>query len=229
MGRLKDKDKNEMHKKVDGAKDMLEKLNSENKADSTMKEIFDIIKAGGNDVVSAEDDRMPKHLPMNTLEKIKEKLGEKVKVKDEDGNEILQPIYKEEEKIKAIFGLLSERGLNLLDFLEKTLSEAGYTAQMVGSINETMDRTTQILRDIAEIQYRKAKLENERTHLEIQKYKADLKKREIEIKEKANENGSGNTNVIAVGNPSELIAIMEGKRNIQESVIIDEEEENEDA
>jgi len=224
MGRLKKKDKEEAHKGIDDTKELLDKVKSENGLD--IAEIFDIVKAS----VDAEEEE-PQHVPIHALEEIRAKLGEKIPVKDEEGNEVLQPVYSEEEKVKVIFGLLSEKGLNLLDFLEKVLAETGYNGKVLFSINETMSKTTEVLRDIAEMQYRKAKLENERVHLEIQKYKADLKKREIEIKERAVDQGPGDTNVIAVGNPAELLEIMRGKKgldDIKTAEIVDEPEEKEE-
>jgi len=209
MGRLKKKDKDDAHKGIDNTKDLLDKVNGENGFD--ISQIFDIVKAAKED-----DNPDVEHIPLHSLEQIKAKLGEKKLVKQEDGTEIMSPIYNEEEKVKAIFGLLSEKGLNLLDFLEKVLAETGYNGKVLFSINETMSKTTEILRDISEMQYRKAKLENERIHLEIQKYKADLKKREIDIKERTADQGGGSTNVIAVGNPAELLALMQGKKGIED-------------
>lgn len=216
MGRLKKKDKEEADQKIDETKDLMSKVNSGAGVD--LSKVFDLIKGSSED-----DGEEISHIPMHTLQEIKKKLGEKKVVKNDEGEDILTPLYTEEEKVKVIFGLLSEKGLNLLDFLEKTLAETGYNGKVLFSINETMSKTTEILRDIAEMQYRKAKLENERIHLEIQKYKADLKKREIEIKENDPKKGSGGNNIIAVGNINDLMKIMNGNEDVPEATIVEEE------
>jgi hypothetical protein len=139
---------------------------------------------------------------------------------------ILAPLYNEEQKANVIFAMLAERGINLLDHLENCLAEVGYNTNVVMSINETMGKVADLMNNIGENQYRKAKLENERTHLEIQKYKADLKKREIEIKEQVAQQGPGNTNVIAVGSTSELLEIMSGNKGAENIVEVPEREDN---
>lgn len=221
MGRLKKKDKEDAHKGIDNSKDLLDQVKAQNGMD--IDAIFDLVKG------SADSEDEATHIPLHSLKEIKEKLGKKEIVKQDDGPDLLQPIYNEEQKIQVIFGLLSEKGLNLLDFLENVLAETGYNGKVLFSINETMARTTEVLRDISEIQYKKAKLENERVHLEIQKYKADLKKREIDIKERSSEKNPGATNVIAVGNPAELLAIMRGKKGVDDIVqasVVEEEDED---
>lgn len=212
MGRKKKPTRREAEKNMENTKEMLDKVKTQNGMD--VNQIFDLVKS----VSDESEEGSSTHIPVHSLEEIKKKLGEKKVVKNDDGKEILQPVYQEEEKVKIIFGLLSEKGLNLLDFLEKILSETGYSAKVVTSINETFSRAAEVLRDISEMQYRKSKLENERAHLEIQKYKADLKRQEIEIKAKANEKESGNTNVIAVGSTSELLDILNGKKG-KESIV----------
>jgi len=195
---------------IEDNKEILEKLHTESKFD--IKKIFDVIN-----LVSGGDpsEGGPRHIPINALAEIKSKLAATKKETNENGDEILTPLYTEEEKVKVIFALLSERGLNLLDYLEKVIEEGGYSTEVVLAINNTMEKTSDVLRDISEMQYRKAKLENERINLEIQKYKADLKKREIEIKERKVEMGGPSTQVIAVGNPAELLEIMKGKKGIE--------------
>ena len=191
------------HKKVSTVKDLLE----------------NIVNTSGSDFsnflpVTNEDMTGVQHIPVHTLKQIKEKLGAKNEIVDADGNKMLQPLYDEEEKLKVIFGLLSERGLNILDYLENILNEQGFSEGLMMSINEAMGKTTEVLRDISEMQYKKAKLENERAYLEIQKYKADLKKREIEIKEQNNENNlSTRNNIIAVGSTSELMELINGNKS----------------
>jgi len=219
MGRLKKKDKEDADKKIEDTKDLLGKVLSQS---GGMDEIFEIIQS-----VDEEDDDELRHIPLHSLQEVKAKLSEKQIVEKDDGSSALEPIYSEEEKVKVIFGLLSEKGLNLLDYLEKVLSETGYNGKVLFSINETMSKTTEILRDIAEMQFRKAKLENERIHLQIQSRKADLKEREIQIKEKSVEKGAGGTQVIAVGNPAELLALMNGNKGIDdiaEAEVVEEDE-----
>jgi len=219
MGRLKKKDKEDADKKIEDTKDLLGKVLSQS---GGMDEIFEIIQS-----VDEEDDDELRHIPLHSLQEVKAKLSEKQIVEKDDGSSALEPIYSEEEKVKVIFGLLSEKGLNLLDYLEKVLSETGYNGKVLFSINETMSKTTEILRDIAEMQFRKAKLENERIHLQIQSRKEDLKEREIQIKEKSVEKGAGGTQVIAVGNPAELLALMNGNKGIDdiaEAEVVEEDE-----
>lgn len=222
MGRAKRKDKAEVHKGIDGNRDLLDQVKAQNGID--VAEIFDMV-TGNTDMDAVGVD----HIPLHSLKEIKEKLGKKEVVAQEDGPDILQPIYNEEQKVQVIFGLLSEKGINLLDFLENVLAETGYNGKVLFSINETMGKVTELLRDISDMQYKKAKLENERTHLEIMKYKADLKKREIDIKEKAVDKnlGSSGTQVIAVGNPAELLAIMQGKKGVEDIAQADVVEEEE--
>jgi len=160
----------------------------------------------------------PSFVPIHTLQKIKETLGKKEIKVDDSGQEILVPVYAEEEKAKVIFGLLAERGINLLDHLEDCLGKVGYDVDMVDSINASVGRVGEMLRDICDLQYKKSKLENERTNLEIQKYKADLKKRELDIKEKAVEKGPSNTNVIAVGNAHELLKMMQSNKTLNDEI-----------
>lgn len=182
---------------------------------STVKDLLGKISGSGDGIseilgmVPTSENDIPNHVPLHCLEEIKKKLGEKKTIVNEDGNSILQPIYSEEEKVKVIFGLLSERGINVLDYLERMMESDGYHPKLLESINETMGRTSEVLRDIAEMQYRKTKLENERINLEIQKYKADLKKRELDIKEKSKDNIQS-TNIIAVGSTKELLEVMSG-------------------
>lgn len=223
MGRPRNEDKKKVHDGIGEAKKLMEDANAEN--GTSITDILAVISDKPTVHSVPEHDGM--HIPINTLQTIKKKLGEKVVKQDDDGNDILVPLYNEEEKAKLIFAMLAERGINLLDHLESCLSEVGYSEEVVSSINNTMGRVAETLRDIGEIQYRKAKLENERTHLEIQKYKADLKKREIEIKEQVANQGPSNTNVIAVGSTSELLALIGGERNednIEESIIVKEDE-----
>ena len=173
------------------------------------------------DVVESESDN--NHKPINSLETIKAKLSEKKKTTDVDGKEIFQPIYSEEQKVKAMFGLLSERSINLLDFIERELEDTGYDGKIVFALNETMDRVSNTLRDISEIQYRKAKLENEKVHLEIQKYKADLKKKELDIKEKKyDKDKPSTTNVIAVGSQAELMKLITDGKGIPDANVVEE-------
>jgi len=131
----------------------------------------------------------------------------------------------EEEKAKLIFALLAERGINLLDHLENCLAEVGFNANVVMSINETMKQVGNLMENIGESQFRQEKLKNERIHLEIQKYKADLKKREIDIKEKVADAGPGNTNIVAVGSASDLLEMMSGGDvNVSETNVVESED-----
>ena len=221
---MTDKDKPDL----DQTKDLMQKVQAQNGSIST--DLMSLLKDVSSDFLPATSDT-DRHIPVHTLEQIKKKLGETVKTKDEDGKEITKPLYTEEEKVRVVFGLLSEKGLNLIDTLERTLAEQGYDSFLVGNINETLEKTTMVLRDISEMQYRKAKLENERINLEIQKYKADLKKREIDLKEKKIDKGIANTQVIAVGNPAELLAIMQGQKggeDIVQAQVVEEEEPKKD-
>ena len=203
---------------ISTVKDLLSKVKGVNDVDIT--DILGIVP-------TTDEEEMEGHIPVHQLTEIKSKLGEKKEVIKDDGSKFLEPLYTEEEKVKVIFGLLSERGINLLDYLERVLAENGFNTSLVMSINETMGKTTEVLRDIAEMQYRKAKLENERTHLEIQKYKADLKKREIEIKEREVDAGPGNTNIIAVGSTAELLEVMSGKNHDKIKEVDIEEQKDE--
>ena len=214
------KDLNSLVSNLHDAKEKMEDVKTENGVG--MKDIFELMSLPSNDVPNEGE-----HIPVHTLQKIKEQLGKKVKETDEEGNEVLKPLFDEEEKAKMIFGMLAERGINLLDYLEKHLGQEGFDSDVTFSINNTMEKVTTLLQSIGDMQYKKAKLENERSYLEIQKYKADLKKREIEIKEKKNEGGSGNTNVVAVGNPQELLALLSGEKNVEDIQIIEDEKEDE--
>jgi hypothetical protein len=199
----KEESKKDFKDKKESIEDGLIKAKTENH--------FDI-----DSIMGIMDDEIENNFkPVNSLEQIKTKLTEKKKVVDEDtGEDILVPLYTEEEKVRAMFSLLSEKSLNLLDFIEGELENSGYDGKKIFAINETMDRVSNTLRDISEIQYRKAKLENEKVHLEIQKYKADLKKKELDIKEKSVENKLPNTtNIVAVGSQAELMKLISDKRD----------------
>jgi len=221
MGRPRNEDKKKVDDGIDEAKKLMEDAKAKNGVSVT--DILSVLTGGA--MPPSLDDDEPQFLPVNTLKDIKEKLGEKKKVVAEDGTVSFEPLHNEEEKAKLIFALLAERGINLLDHLENCLAQVGYNANVVMSINETTSKVAEMLRDIGEIQYRKAKLDNERTHLEIQKYKADLKKREIDIKEKVADQGPSNTNIIAVGSANDLLEIMNGTKNadtIQEANVVED-------
>ena len=131
MGRLKKKDKDDAHKGIDSTKELLDQVKANN--GFNVDEIFDLVKGKIED-----EEEGVNHIPLHSLMEIKKKLGEKVAVPQEDGPDILQPVYNEEQKVQVIFGLLSEKGLNLLDFLENVLAETGYNGKVLFSINETM-------------------------------------------------------------------------------------------
>jgi len=223
MGRPRNEDKKKVDDSIQETKKLMEDTKTANGVSVT--DILSLLN--GEATVPVDEEDSPQFIPIHTLKTIKEKLGVKVKKEDENGNVTFEPLHNEEEKAKMIFAMLAERGINLLDHLENCLSEVGYNSGVVISINETMSKVAEMLRDIGEIQYRKSKLDNERTHLEIQKYKADLKKREIEIKEKIADSGGGNTNVIAVGSAADLLSLMDGTKDIndiQETKIIEDDE-----
>jgi hypothetical protein len=211
--------KKENNDLISKSKDILNQLKNKNNVD-----IQDIIET----IEETEETSLSQHVPIHTLKEIKSKLGKQVAVKDDDGNEMMKPLYTEEEKVKVIFGLLSERGINMLDYLDEVLKETGFHPSIIEQINETMGKTTELLRDISDIQYKRAKLENERSYLEIQKYKADLKKREIELKENKADLSKGNTNnIIAVGSMDELMNLMGGKKEVDDAHVIEESKEEE--
>jgi hypothetical protein len=222
MGRPKKKDVEKVDKGIEDNKKAMEEAKANNGVNIT-----DILTTLSNTPAPVSDSKDgPDHLPIHTLNDIKKELSKKVVKQDDDGNDILAPLYNEEQKANVIFAMLAERGINLLDHLENCLAEVGYNTNVVMSINETMGKVADLMNNIGENQYRKAKLENERTHLEIQKYKADLKKREIEIKEQVAQQGPGNTNVIAVGSTSELLEIMSGNKGAENIVEVPEREDN---
>ena len=228
---------------LEKSKEELEKIKSRSEID--IESIFDIVKASSGGISTIKG-RKPDHIPINTLDKIREKLSEKQLVKDDRGIEQNVPVYSEEDKVKIIFGLLAEKGLNLLDNLEKILEKDGYkygsgseggfeegSNKLVDNINDTFERTTNVLRDIAEMQYKKSKLELEKENLRIQDYKAKLKEKELQIKEKAAMRGNpvGNTNIIAVASQAELIALMKSQKQpaIEEKeaeVVVDKGEDD---
>jgi len=222
MGRPSNETKKEVIKGIKDNRKLIEDVQMNNGVNIT-----DIISAISDTPVPISDSEDgPQHLPIHTLNEIKEKMGKKVIRQDDNGDDILVPLYNEEEKAKLVFGMLAERGINLLDHLENCLAEVGFNAGVVMSINETMSKVGDMMHSIGEIQYRKEKLANERVHLEIQKYKADLKKREIDIKEKVADAGPSNTNIVAVGSASDLLELMGSKNinNIQEANIIGEDD-----
>jgi len=221
MGRPSNETKKKVTKSIEDNKKLMEDVQANNGVS-----VNDIIGSLSDTPAPVSDsDDGPEHLPIHTLNEIKEKLGKKVKKQDEDGNDIFVPLYDEEEKAKLIFALLAERGINLLDHLENCLAEVGFNANVVMSINDTMSKVGTMMQSIGDIQYRKAKLENERTHLEIQKYKADLKKREIDIKEKVADAGPGSTNIVAVGSASDLLDMMGGGAiNVSEANVVESED-----
>jgi predicted amino acid-binding ACT domain protein len=179
MGRLKKEDKEKVNKDLKDSKVMLEEAKVRNNFDIT--ELFEVV----NEVKEQDEEGNNFHIPANTLDVIKKKLTEKKVVKNEEtGEDVLVPVIKEEERIAAIFTLLAERGINILDYIERELQEEGFSTKIIFALNETFDRATGVLKDIAEMQYKKAELELKRGHLEVQKYKADLKKKELEIKER---------------------------------------------
>lgn len=220
---------------IKDTKSELEKIKVAN-GNIDIESIFDIVKNTSVNPISAKN-KNPDHTPINTLERIREKLSATKKIKDEQGIEQIVPVYEEEEKVKIIFGLLAEKGLNLLDGLEKILEKDGYkygsgsdgsfesgSEKLVDNINDAFSNATNVLKEIAEIQYKKSKLELEKENLRIQDYKAKLKEKELSIKEKAINKqigSSGNTNIIAVASQSELIALMKSQK---EQSVIEEKE-----
>lgn len=220
MGRPSNKTKKEVDSSIEENKKLMEDAKTKNGID--LDDILDIVAPSGDDDMLGGQST---HMPVNTLMIIKEKLGKKVIKKDEHGIDILAPLYDEEEKTKIIFQLLAERGINMLDHLEKILSVVGYNAAVVMSINETMGKVGTMMHEIGDLQYKKEKLKNERMHLEIQKYKADLKKREIDIKEKVADQGPSNNNIIAVGSANQLLEMMNGgDSKIIEAKVIGEDD-----
>lgn len=218
-------------KKIEEAKDELAKVKAANH-NIDIESIFDIVKSATTPNLPSVKGKKPDHIPINTLDIIREKLNATQQV-----NGSVVPVYTDEDKVKIIFGLLAEKGMNLLDNLEKILERDGYKYTQMGdgvldegsnklieNINDTFDKTTNVLRDIAEMQFKKSKLELEKENLRIQDYKAKLKEKELAIKEKiANKQtgSSGNTNIIAVATQAELIALM---RSQKEQPAIEEKE-----
>lgn len=207
--------------KIEEAKEELSKIKSVN-TNIDIESIFEIVKNTQTNLPVAKS-RKGDHSPINTLEIIREKLAS---TKQVDGANV--SVYSEEDKVKIIFALLAEKGLNLLDSLEKVLEKDGYkygsgsdggfeegSNKLVDNINDAFTNATNVLRDIAEIQYKKSKLELEKENLRIQDYKAKLKEKELLIKEKAinkQTGSSGNTNIIAVASQAELIALMKSQK-----------------
>lgn len=206
-------------KNIEATKEELSKIKAANH-NIDIESIFDIVKNTATGLPTARSKKND-HVPINTLEIIRQKLAV---TKEENGSQV--PVYTEEDKVKIIFGLLAEKGLNLLDNLEKILERDGYKYSQMGdgmmeegsnklveNINDTFSKTTDILKEIAEMQFKKSKLELEKENLRIQDYKAKLKEKELAIKEKKLGTQSPNTtNVIAVGSQAELIAIMKGQK-----------------
>ena len=114
---------------IENSKEELKKLSELNKSDINpninIEAIFDIVK---NTNTSNEISKRGNydHTPVNTLSKIKEILSAKKIIKDDSGKDQEVPVYQEDEKVKIIFGLLAEKGINLLDNLEKILEKDGY-------------------------------------------------------------------------------------------------------
>lgn len=228
MGRLKKADKEKVHKNISNAKELLGEVKMSNEVD--MGEIFNLIRPENNEIEEYEDEELVQHVPIHKLKEIREKMGEKKEIynPETDKTEIV-PKFSEDEKIKLVFSMLSEKGLNLLDYLEGVLAEAGYDGKVVFSINETFDKVTNVLKDISEMQYNKSKLDLEQQHINIQKYKADLKLREIELKEKAQDDNPSTQNIIAVGSPSELLEILDkNKKGTQEVEVTEVDEDLEE-
>lgn len=209
-------------KKIEETKEELDKIKSTN-LNIDIESIFEIVKTTQANLPTPKG-RKSDHTSINTLEIIRQKLSE---TKEVDGQKL--PVYSEEDKVKIIFGLLAEKGLNLLDSLEKILEKDGYkygggsdgsfeegSNKLVENINDTFTKTTDILREISEMQFKKSKLELERENLRIQDYKAKLKEKELEIKERAVNKAignSGNTNIIAVASQAELLALMKTQQS----------------
>jgi hypothetical protein len=215
-----------MSNPIEASKEELEKIKQVN-TNIDIESIFDIVK---NTSLPTPTSKKSDHKVIHSLDIIKAKLSETKIIKNDRGIEESVPAYSEEDKVKIIFGLLAEKGLNLIDSLEKILERDGYKYALMGdgmmeegsnklieNINETFSKTTDVLRDIAEMQYKKSKLELEKENLRIQDYKAKLKEKELTIKEKAinkQGNGSGNTNIIAVASQAELIALMKSQKEV---------------
>lgn len=228
---------------IEDTKEQLEKVKIVNN-NIDIESIFDIVKNTSTNNTPTARSKKADHSPVNTLEIVRQKLSETKKIKDEQGIEQTVPVYSEEDRVKIIFGLLAERGLNLLDNLEKILEKDGYrynqmsdgmmeegSNKLIENINDTFSKTTDVLKEISEMQFKKAKLELEKENLRIQDYKAKLKEKELAIKEKAVNKAtgsSGNTNIIAVASQAELIALMKSQNNQpeieKEAEVIDEKE-----
>jgi predicted HTH domain antitoxin len=208
---------------IEDSKKELEFIKAKGNID--IESIFDIVKQSSNEMTSTKRNSKD-HITINTLDKIKEALSAKKIQKDERGIEQLVPVYQEEEKVKIIFGMLAEKGLNLIDNLEKILERDGYryaiggdggfeegSNKLIEKLNETFSNTTNVLRDISEFQYKKSKLELEKENLRIQDYKAKLKEKELMIKEKRYSNEKPTTtNVLAVGSQAELIQLLKSQK-----------------
>lgn len=243
MGRMKKEEKEKLHSDSDKAKELLKEIQATNGIS-----VEDIINKVNEDNIPLPtidnpapvaipspdyDEDEPTHVPINALSEIKAKFGQKQEVVNEKtGIKELKPVYTEDEQMKMLFGVLSERGINLLDYLEKVLQTSGYSGKVVFSINETLDKTTNILRDIADIQYKKQKLQNDAKNLQIQEYKANLKKEELEIKRMAieNQNQPTGNNIIAVGSQEELLRILNqgGAKETDINVIESKEKDKEE-
>jgi predicted HTH domain antitoxin len=232
-----------MSNPIETTKEELAKVKATN-TNIDIESIFDIVKNTPTNNSPTVRSKRSDHSPVNTLEIVRQKLSETRKIKDEQGIEQTVPAYSEEDKVKIIFSLLAERGLNLLDNLEKILEKDGYRYNQMGdgmmeegsnklieNINDTFSKTTDVLKEIAEMQFKKSKLELDKENLRIQDYKAKLKEKELQIKEKAlmkhNPTG-GNTNIIAVASQSELIALMKSQQSQpvveKEAELLDEKE-----
>lgn len=217
MGRHKKADIDKAKNGCSSSKETLENAKLQNGFD-----LSDLLGGGGSGEADVE------FLPTKTMKLIREQFGKtKEVVNEETGEKEIVPLYSEEKKIEAMMGLMCERGMNIMDFLEELLAEGGYSSKVLFSINETFDKTTNILRDMVDLQYKKEKLKNDRTHLEIMKYKADLKKREIDLKEKSMDEGISDDTIIAVASPAELMRLMkEGKISnaVEEAEVVEEDE-----
>lgn len=208
---------------LEKSKKELQKISEASKMNTNIdiESIFDIVKETDKNITVKKSQS---HSTINPLTKIKEILASKKIIVNEAGLKEEVPVYAEDEKVKIIFALLAEKGLNLLDSLEGILEKDGYrygsggdgsfeegSNKLVENINKTFEKTTDILREISEMQFKKSKLELEKENLRIQDYKAKLKEKELLIKEKAVNKAignSGNTNIIAVASQAELIALM---------------------
>ena len=243
MGRTKNEDKEKLHKDADRAKELLREVQATNgisvediinKVNEDNIPVPTIDGQGSTSITSPDyDEDEPEYVPTNTLAEIKAKFGLKKEVTDEKtGLKELVPVYTEDDQLKMLFGLLSERGVNVLDYLEKILQSTGYSSKVVFSINETLDKTTNILRDIADMQFKKQKLINESRNLGIQEFKANLKKEELEIKRMAVENAKGTTgsNIIAVASPTAILEALSqgGVKDANIEVIETKESETEE-